>query len=240
LDPDLRELSLREMINRNLPGYAIGGLSGGEAKHQFWRVVEQCTRPGTGLPADKPRYLMGVGYPLDIVVCVALGVDMFDCVYPCRTARFGTALVRTGQLRLTSSEFAQDFNPLEPGYDGPLRGYSRAMLHTVVTKESTAASMITIHNLHFMLSLLREMRQAIRDQVFGEWVRKFVQDFFPTASKPPCDVCPPRWVRDALTACDISLDDLFDWGEHAKELPDMPRDGGQKGGAKQRPDTAEA
>eukprot|EP00438_Fugacium_kawagutii_P006220 Skav219208 [mRNA] locus=scaffold537:178168:178491:+ [translate_table: standard] len=99
------------MIKRDLPGYAIGGLSGGEAKGEFWRVVEQCTRPGAGLPEQKPRYLMGVGYPLDIVVCVALGVDMFDCVYPCRTARFGTALVRSGQLRLTSAEFANDFRP---------------------------------------------------------------------------------------------------------------------------------
>ena len=99
------------MIKRDLPGYAIGGLSGGEAKNEFWRVVEQCTRPGAGLPEQKPRYLMGVGYPLDIVICVALGVDMFDCVYPCRTARFGTALVRSGQLRLTSAEFANDFRP---------------------------------------------------------------------------------------------------------------------------------
>ena len=100
-----------EMIKRDLPGYAIGGLSGGEAKHEFWRVVEQCTRPGAGLPEQKPRYLMGVGYPLDIVICVALGVDMFDCVYPCRTARFGTALVRSGQLRLTSAEIANHFRP---------------------------------------------------------------------------------------------------------------------------------
>ena len=105
------DILCQEMIKRNLPGYAIGGLSGGEAKGEFWRVVEQCTRPGTGLPEQKPRYLMGVGYPLDIVICVALGVDMFDCVYPCRTARFGTALVRSGQLRLTSAEFANDFRP---------------------------------------------------------------------------------------------------------------------------------
>merc|ERR1712157_338172 len=113
LDPELRSYSLKEMIQRDLPGYAIGGLSGGEAKSLFCKVVEQCTRPGTGLPPNKPRYLMGVGYTLDIVICVALGVDMFDCVYPCRTARFGTALVRTGQLRLTGSEFAQDFQPID-------------------------------------------------------------------------------------------------------------------------------
>lgn len=225
LDPDLREFSLKEMIQRNCPGYAIGGLSGGEAKDSFWRVVEQCTRPGTGLPADKPRYLMGVGYPLDIVVCVALGVDMFDCVYPSRTARFGTALVRTGQLRLTSNEFANDFRPLEPGRDhGPLKGYTRAMLHTIVTKEPVAASLITLHNLHFMLSLLSEMREAIRKDVFADWVRKFLQDFFPTATPPPCPRCPPWWVKAALEAAGIKIDDLFDWSEGSEELPDMPRD----------------
>ena len=138
------------MIKRDLPGYAIGGLSGGEAKAEFWQVVEQCTRPKSGLPEMKPRYLMGVGYPLDIVICVALGVDMFDCVYPCRTARFGTALVRSGQLRLTSAEFANDFRPLEANNQGPLKGYTRAMLHSIVTKEPVAAQLITWHNLWFM------------------------------------------------------------------------------------------
>mmetsp|Transcript_28779 Transcript_28779/g.66891 ORF Transcript_28779/g.66891 Transcript_28779/m.66891 type:complete len:459 (+) Transcript_28779:101-1477(+) len=225
LDEKLREFSLKEMKRRRFPGYAIGGLSGGEGKDSFWRVVEQCTRPGTGVPENKPRYLMGVGYPLDIVVCVALGVDMFDCVYPCRTARFGTALTRTGQLRLTSSEFANDFRPIEP--DSAIKEYSRAMLHTIVTKEPIAASLITHHNLHFMLSLLREMREAIKAQTFPEWVRKFLQDFFPAAHPPPCKFCPPRWVKDALEAAKIPVDDIFDWSDGAQELPDMPRDSKQ-------------
>nr|GEX57458.1 queuine tRNA-ribosyltransferase-like [Tanacetum cinerariifolium] len=81
---------VRGLVERNLPGYAIGGLAGGEDKDSFWRVVAQCT---ASLPESKPRYVMGVGYPLDIVVCSALGADMYDCVYPTRTARFGTALV---------------------------------------------------------------------------------------------------------------------------------------------------
>ncbi|XP_078441281.1 uncharacterized protein LOC144711223 isoform X2 [Wolffia australiana] len=90
LDPVLRDICVKGLVERNLPGYAIGGLSGGEDKDSFWRVVAQCT---AALPEDKPRYVMGVGYPLDIVVCSALGADMYDCVYPTRTARFGTALV---------------------------------------------------------------------------------------------------------------------------------------------------
>lgn len=84
------------MIERNAPGYAIGGLAGGETKDMFWRVVAQCA---AGLPPGKPRYVMGIGYPLDVVVCSALGADMYDSVYPTRTARFGVALVDTGGCR---------------------------------------------------------------------------------------------------------------------------------------------
>merc|ERR1712136_467171 len=101
LDRDLREYSLKEMIKRDLPGYAIGGLSGGEAKDDFWKVVTISTDL---LPPTKPRYCMGVGHAVDLVVCVALGVDMFDCVFPTRTARFGVALVPTGALRLKKAQ----------------------------------------------------------------------------------------------------------------------------------------
>merc|ERR1712097_81512 len=98
----LRDISLAGLLARDehLPGYAIGGLAGGESKDDFWRMVAHCTR---ALPADKPRYVMGVGHPLDVVVCSALGADMYDSVYPTRTARFGTALVPEGMLRLNSS-----------------------------------------------------------------------------------------------------------------------------------------
>jgi tRNA-guanine family transglycosylase len=82
-----------QLIERNAPGYAIGGLAGGETKDMFWRVVAQCA---AGLPPGKPRYVMGIGYPLDVVVCSALGADMYDSVYPTRTARFGVALVDEG------------------------------------------------------------------------------------------------------------------------------------------------
>merc|ERR1719160_2042288 len=223
LDEELRKISLKDLIDRELPGYAIGGLSGGEEKRLFWRVVEQCTRPETGLPTFKPRYLMGVGYPLDIVVCVALGVDQFDCVYPCRTARFGTALVRTGQLRLTQHEFANDYGPIDENCKcTTCATCSRAMLHTIVCKETVASSLVTVHNIHFMMTLMKEMRQEIFNQTFDSWVRSFLQKFFPSAKPPPCSVCPPRWVKDALKAAGISIDDLFDWSEQAEELKDMP------------------
>ena len=98
------------MTKRDLPGYAIGGLSGGEEKDKFWRMVTLCTDQ---LPERKPRYCMGVGYAVDLMVCVALGVDMFDCVFPTRTGRFGNALTPHGTLALRNVEYARDTRPLD-------------------------------------------------------------------------------------------------------------------------------
>lgn len=98
------------MIKRDLPGYAIGGLAGDEMKSDFWRIVHLCTNI---LPKDKPRYLMGVGYPVDLVVCSCLGVDMFDCVFSTRTARFGTAFTKNGFLRIKGNNFLTDFSSLD-------------------------------------------------------------------------------------------------------------------------------
>ena len=105
-----------EMIKRDCPGYAIGGLSGGESKDEFWRIVSLCT---DHLPEWKPRYCMGVGYSEDLVVCSALGVDMYDCVFPTRTARFGTALTRKGGLKLKKKEYLNDFQKLDPDCSCP-------------------------------------------------------------------------------------------------------------------------
>jgi queuine tRNA-ribosyltransferase catalytic subunit len=133
LDPKLRKKCLEELIKRDLPGYAIGGLSGGEAKDDFWKIVNQCTDE---LPKNKPRYCMGVGYPVDLVVCVALGVDMFDCVYPSRTARFGTALVPSGTMKLKTSQFQEDFEPIDSSIDSFInKHYTRSFMNTIVTRE---------------------------------------------------------------------------------------------------------
>lgn len=98
------------MIKKDASGYAIGGLSGGELKKDFFRTIRQCC---SALPAHKPIYLMGVGYPVDLVLCVSLGVDMFDCVFPTRTARFGTAFTSKGEIKLRNKIYAKDFSPLE-------------------------------------------------------------------------------------------------------------------------------
>ncbi|KAK2197641.1 bifunctional Queuine tRNA-ribosyltransferase-like/tRNA-guanine(15) transglycosylase-like [Babesia duncani] len=107
--PELRMRSLEDLKARNMNGYAIGGLSGGEDKEDFWKVVELCTRPQVGLPTEKPRYLMGVGYTIDLIVAVAFGCDLFDCVFPTRTARFGTALLDCGELKIKHASNAFDF-----------------------------------------------------------------------------------------------------------------------------------
>jgi queuine tRNA-ribosyltransferase catalytic subunit len=218
LDPGLREYSLKECIARNLPGYAIGGLSGGEGKDKFWRVVAQCC---AGLPKNKPRYLMGVGYPLDIVCCVALGVDQFDCVYPTRTARFGTALVPGGQLRLTLSKFSEDDRPIQADcVCSTCKNYSRSYINCLAGKEPTGAKLITVHNIAFMLALGRKMRAAILEKQFTAFVRAFMTDLFP----PESGVRPPTWVRECLeTGAGITISDLYPNWESRSEASDNPR-----------------
>ncbi|ONM55083.1 Queuine tRNA-ribosyltransferase [Zea mays] len=152
--------------------YAIGGLAGGEDKDSFWRVVAQCT---AGLPENKPRYVMGVGYPLDIVVCSALGADMYDCVYPTRTARFGTALVPE-----------------------VCKKYTRAYLHCLVTKDAMGSQLLSYHNLSFMMRLSRDLHMSILEGRFPEFVRGFLRVQFPTG-----DV--PQWVRNAMEVAGIDI-----------------------------------
>ena len=197
LDARLRDISLEALIARDLPGYAIGGLSGGEEKDSFWPVVLQCCKR---LPRDKPRYLMGVGFPVDLVVCVALGVDMFDCVYPTRTARFGTALVDTGLLSLMSKEFLTDMRPVDP--ECPCRvckTYTRSYLAMGFrNKDQAAAQHLSFHNISYQLRLMRRARQAILEDKLGDFVRDFFAKQFPDAKYP-------QWAVDALAAVNISL-----------------------------------
>ena len=189
-----------------IPGYAIGGLAGGEAKDAFWRVVNQCC---LALPEDKPRYLMGVGYPLDLVVCTALGVDMYDCVYPTRTARFGVALVdgpAPGTLRLRANECGVALNVIQDGCLCPAcrEGITRARLHTLFkTGNPVAVELLTQHNIAYMMTLVRHMRQAILEDRYAEFARQFVQRQYP--GKDAGGEEPPEWVVDALGAAGIDL-----------------------------------
>jgi tRNA-guanine transglycosylase len=190
LDPALRRICVQEMTLRNCKGYAIGGLSGGEKKDDFWRIVALCAEL---LPKDRPRYCMGVGYPLDILVCIALGVDMFDCVYCCRTARFGTAITSRGLLLLKSKKFAKDMSPLDPDCSCSVcRDYSRSYLHVIAGREGLGATLLSYHNIAYLIQLTRGARQALLDGTFEAYVRSFLRRQFPARS----DV--PQWAFDAL------------------------------------------
>lgn len=152
---ELRQQCAAALLQRNTRGFAVGGLSGGESKDEFWRTVDVCTGL---LPVTKPRYLMGVGFAADLVVCVALGIDMFDCVFPTRTARFGCALVRSGQLNLKQAKYALDRRPVaEDCGCTTCQHYTRSYLHHIVTAEPVACSLLSIHNVYFQVRPLNKI-----------------------------------------------------------------------------------
>lgn len=173
---DLRERSAGELVPLDFPGYAIGGLSVGEPKEETMRTVE-----GTSalLPAHKPRYLMGVGYPEDIVEAVARGIDLFDCVVPTRNSRNGTVYTSRGKVVVKNAAFARDWEPLDPDCGCEIcRRYSRAYLrHLFNTGEMSGPRLATYHSLYFYLHLLDEIRQVIREGSFGEWRREFYRRY---------------------------------------------------------------
>jgi queuine tRNA-ribosyltransferase len=172
----LREQSLAELAEMNLPGYAIGGVSVGEPKDDMRRIVAHTPQR---LPAGKPRYLMGVGTPEDLVEGVACGVDLFDCVMPTRNARNGHLFTRFGDLRLRNARYKDDERPIDEtcSCHACASGFSRAYLHHLDRCGEMLAPMLTsIHNLHFYLNLMREMRAAIEQQRFAAWRAAFEAD----------------------------------------------------------------
>ncbi|EAN34310.1 tRNA-guanine transglycosylase [Theileria parva strain Muguga] len=203
--PDLRRISLNELKKRDLPGYAIGGLSGGENKTDFWRIVELCTREEIGLPFNKPRYLMGVGYQIDLIVSVALGCDMFDCVFPTRTARFGTALNDFGNIRIQHEIYQYDFSPIDQDCDCVCcRKYSRAFLHYGLKKSILVSHLLTLHNIRYMVRLFEQIRESISEGNFKGFVRRFLTNMYINNGE-----LPPLWVRDSLHSAGIDILDLY-------------------------------
>jgi queuine tRNA-ribosyltransferase len=170
--PDLREQSARFLIELDLPGYAIGGLSVGETKEEMLSTLDVVAPL---LPTHKPRYLMGVGTPVDLVEGIARGVDIFDCVYPTRVARNGAAITRTERLNMRNAQYAEDPAPIDstcPCY--ACTHFSRAYVrHLVVAKEILAATLLTIHNLHLMLTMIGEIRTAILEARFADYRAAF-------------------------------------------------------------------
>jgi queuine tRNA-ribosyltransferase len=174
--PDLRARSADEVAALDFPGYALGGLSVGETKHETWDMAETVT---ARLPADRPRYLMGMGTPLDLVEGVARGVDMFDCVLPTRNARNGTVFTRDGKVVLKNSVHTRDLEPLDAECAcDTCRNHSRAYLrHLFIAGEMLGPILATRHNLHFYADTMRAARAAIVAGEFESWKRSFTERF---------------------------------------------------------------
>ena len=175
---DLRADSARFIAALDLPGNAIGGLSVGESKEELWAMTELVTDI---LPAAKPRYLMGLGSPADLVQSVARGVDMFDCVLPTRLGRHAAAMTSTGQLNMKKAAYAVDRRPVQPGCGCYCcTNFSRAYIrHLCMAHEIMGATLLTMHNIYLLQKLMREMRAAILKGDFGLWRRDFARGWAP-------------------------------------------------------------
>ena len=187
---NLRQASLEQLVAMDFPGYAVGGVSVGEPKDEMLRIMAHTPHR---LPAHKPRYLMGVGTPEDLVEGVAQGVDMFDCVMPTRNARNGTLFTRFGDLKLRNAKHKSDLRPIDPSCtcyacagtptsegggiswnDGGRAGFSRAYLHHLDRcGEMLGPMLATVHNLHYYLNLMQEVRNALDVGHFASFVQKF-------------------------------------------------------------------
>ena len=166
--PDLRASSTNTLVGMGFPGYAIGGLSVGEPKGDMRDVLDVVL---PRLPQDKPRYLMGVGYPEDLLMAAAKGVDMFDCVIPTRNARNGTVFTHRGKLLVKNAEYTEDAAPIDPECDCmTCRNYSRAYVrHLFQAREVLALRLATLHSVYFFLELMRQMREAIVAHRLEDW-----------------------------------------------------------------------
>ena len=173
---ELRKSSTESLLKMNFPGYAIGGLAVGEPKLIREEITDFCTDM---LPAEKPRYLMGVGKPEDIVEAVHLGVDMFDCVIPTRNGRKGTVYTDSGKLIVKNETFKSDFRPIEDHCECyACKHFSRAYIrHLFQTDEILGMRMATLHNIHFYLRLVRQARRAIQENRFLDWRQFFYRTY---------------------------------------------------------------
>jgi len=173
---DLRVQSAKDLTSMDFPGYAIGGLSVGEPKHLMYEVLDY-TVPH--LPFDKPRYLMGVGSPDALIEGSIRGIDMFDCVLPTRIARNGTTMTSEGRLVIRNAKFAEDFGPLDPKCDCyTCKNYSRAYIrHLLKADETFGIRLTTYHNLHFLVNLMKNVREAIMNDCLLDYRDQFFEQY---------------------------------------------------------------
>jgi queuine tRNA-ribosyltransferase len=171
---DLRTASAVEVCSYPADGYAIGGLSVGEPEEEMYEMVDVVTGI---LPLDKPRYLMGVGTPVNLLESIARGIDMFDCVLPTRNGRNGMLFTRNGIMNMRNNKWKDDFSALDPDSTCFVdQQYSKAYLrHLIISKEILGAQIASLHNLSFYLWLMEEARRKIKEGIFGDWKKNMIK-----------------------------------------------------------------
>ena len=173
---DLREYSCKETVKMDFDGYSIGGTSVGEDKPTMYKMIEDGVR---FLPEDKVRYLMGVGDPIDLLEGIERGIDIFDCVLPTRIARHGQAFTREGKKNFNNAQYIEDLRPVEEGCDCYCcRNYSRAYVrHLITVGEALGGTLLSIHNIRFLIKLTEEVRDAIKEDRFLDYKREFTNKY---------------------------------------------------------------
>ena len=173
---DLREYSAKETVKIGFDGYSIGGTSVGEDKPTMYKMIEDGVRY---LPADKPRYLMGVGDPIDILEGVIRGIDMFDCVLPTRIARHGNAFTHDGKINIKNAKYKEDFTPIEDNCDCyACKHYTKAYIrHLITSNETFGARLLSIHNIRFLIKLTEDIRQSIKNDNLLEYKEEFIKRY---------------------------------------------------------------
>lgn len=173
---DLRKFSAIETVKMNFDGYSIGGTSVGEDKDTMYRMIDYAI---PYLPEDKPRYLMGVGDPIDILEGIERGIDMFDCVLPTRIARHGNAFTRTGKINIKNAQYKEDFTPLEDSCDCySCKHYTKSYIrHLIVCDESLGGRLLSIHNIRFLIKLTEEIRESIKNDNYENYKKEFLEKY---------------------------------------------------------------
>ena len=174
---DLRRFSAIETVKMDFDGYSVGGVANdGESKEDMYAAIDYSV---PYLPEDKPRYLMGVGEPVDIIEGVKRGIDMFDCVLPTRIARHGNAFTRNGKINIKNAKFKEDFTPIEDGCDCyACKHYTKAYIrHLITAQETFGARLLSIHNIRFLIRMTEEIRDAIEQDCFEVYSNNFLKKY---------------------------------------------------------------
>ena len=173
---DLRKYSAEETVKLDFDGYSIGGTSVGEDKVTMYKMIDYAIEY---LPLDKPRYLMGVGEPIDLLEGVERGIDMFDCVLPTRLARHGNAFTRNGRINLKNLKYKEDFTPIEDDCDCyTCKNYTKAYIrHLITCEETLGGRLLSIHNIRFLIKEMEEIRESIKNNKFLSYKEEFIKKY---------------------------------------------------------------